>query len=144
METVYDARANREIILSAGSIGSVQILQLSGIGDPDDLAPLGIHVRVNNIHVGKNMQDHPLLPNIFTVTDRGSMDHVFRNQSAMEAAVLEWSMHRTGFISNNVVNNIGFGRLESSLLEGFDDPSAGPNVPHYEMIFAVRFSLVLN
>ncbi len=53
-----DIRARGEVILSAGAIGSPQILMLSGIGDPDDLAPHGIDVLSELKGVGKNLQDH--------------------------------------------------------------------------------------
>ena len=53
--------AQREIILAAGAYGSPQILMLSGIGRPDDLASFGIPVVVD-LPVGTHLQDHPLLP----------------------------------------------------------------------------------
>lgn len=52
------ARARREVILSAGSIGSPQILELSGIGDPAILGAHGIAVVRANAHVGDHLQDH--------------------------------------------------------------------------------------
>jgi choline dehydrogenase-like flavoprotein len=51
-------RAGREVILSCGVINSPQLLMLSGIGDPDELASHGIPVRVVARGVGKNLQDH--------------------------------------------------------------------------------------
>jgi len=51
-------RAGKEVILSAGAIGSPQILMLSGIGDPDELKPHGIKVHSALKGVGKNLQDH--------------------------------------------------------------------------------------
>lgn len=51
-------RAEREVILCGGAINSPQLLQLSGIGDGDDLAGLGIKVQANLPGVGKNLQDH--------------------------------------------------------------------------------------
>lgn len=51
-------RARREIILSAGAIGSPHILQLSGIGAPDHLRPLGIEIVHALPGVGENLQDH--------------------------------------------------------------------------------------
>ena len=55
MESVH---ARKEVILSAGAIGSPQILMLSGIGDPEELSPHGIEVRAALTGVGKNLQDH--------------------------------------------------------------------------------------
>jgi choline dehydrogenase-like flavoprotein len=51
-------RAEREIILACGAINSPQLLMLSGIGAPDDLAAHGIAVQVALPGVGKNLQDH--------------------------------------------------------------------------------------
>ncbi len=53
-----EIRARREVILSAGAIGSPQILMLSGIGDGDDLGEHGIRVINNLPGVGRNLQDH--------------------------------------------------------------------------------------
>jgi choline dehydrogenase len=54
------ARATREVILSAGAIGSPQILLLSGIGPAAELAPLGVPIVADVEGVGKNLQDHPI------------------------------------------------------------------------------------
>ena len=50
--------ATREIILSGGAIGSPHVLQLSGIGDPEHLAKIGVAVNHALPGVGKNLQDH--------------------------------------------------------------------------------------
>ncbi|UKZ49614.1 hypothetical protein TrVGV298_003861 [Trichoderma virens] len=52
------ALASREVILSAGSIKSPQILELSGIGNPEILSRAGIAVKVDSPMVGENLQDH--------------------------------------------------------------------------------------
>jgi 4-pyridoxate dehydrogenase len=52
------ARADDEVILSGGTINSPQLLMLSGIGDPAELAAHGIRVRVPLPGVGQNLQDH--------------------------------------------------------------------------------------
>ncbi|HVB17201.1 MAG TPA: GMC family oxidoreductase N-terminal domain-containing protein [Stellaceae bacterium] len=57
-EAVERADAAREVILSAGAIGSPHILQLSGVGDPDHLARIGVPVAHALPGVGRNMQDH--------------------------------------------------------------------------------------
>ncbi len=56
-ETV-EARAKGEVILCSGSIGSTQVLQRSGIGPQDWLAPLGIDTVLAREGVGRNLQDH--------------------------------------------------------------------------------------
>jgi len=56
------AHAKKEVILSAGSIGSPQILELSGIGDLKLLKKYGIEVFVENENVGENLQDHAYVP----------------------------------------------------------------------------------
>jgi choline dehydrogenase len=50
--------AGREVILSAGAIGSPHVLQLSGVGDPEHLGKIGVPVVHELLGVGKNMQDH--------------------------------------------------------------------------------------
>ncbi|WP_339724243.1 choline dehydrogenase [uncultured Paraglaciecola sp.] len=52
------AKANKEVVLSAGSIGSPHLLQLSGIGDSDTLKSAGIEVKHHLPGVGQNLQDH--------------------------------------------------------------------------------------
>lgn len=53
----FVAYARREVIVSAGAIGTPQLLQLSGIGDPSVLEPLGIKTIVNLTTVGRNLQE---------------------------------------------------------------------------------------
>jgi choline dehydrogenase-like flavoprotein len=52
------ARCRREVVLSAGSVGSPQLLELSGIGNPRILERAGIEVKVANPNVGENLQEH--------------------------------------------------------------------------------------
>jgi choline dehydrogenase len=56
--TVERAEAAREVILSAGAVGSPHILQLSGVGAPDHLTRVGIPVQHALPGVGRNLQDH--------------------------------------------------------------------------------------
>ena len=54
----HDIHARRAVILSGGVINSPQLLQLSGIGDPDHLASIGVPVRHALPGVGQNLCDH--------------------------------------------------------------------------------------
>ncbi|GGN22037.1 GMC family oxidoreductase [Halarchaeum nitratireducens] len=56
--TAHEARAEREVLLSAGAINSPQLLMLSGIGPAEHLSKHGIDVRVDLPQVGRNLQDH--------------------------------------------------------------------------------------
>jgi choline dehydrogenase len=56
--TTKTVRAGREIILCGGAINSPQLLQLSGIGNPEHLRSIDIDVHTANENVGRNLQDH--------------------------------------------------------------------------------------
>ena len=63
----YAVGARTSVILSAGSIGSVQLLECSGIGDPAVLAQAGVEPLVNLPGVGENLQDHLQIRAVFSV-----------------------------------------------------------------------------
>ncbi|WP_373504066.1 GMC family oxidoreductase [Aestuariivirga sp.] len=56
--TALKALARREVILAGGVINTPQLLMLSGIGDPAELARLGVQTVVGSPQVGLNLQDH--------------------------------------------------------------------------------------
>ena len=58
--STFTANARNEVILAAGAIGTPQLLQISGIGDPAILQPLGITPVVNLTTVGKNLQEQTM------------------------------------------------------------------------------------
>lgn len=91
-KTIY---ANNEVILSAGSISSPQILQLSGIGDAKQLEKLGIDVVHNNPAVGKNLQDHLQVRMVFKTNTRTLNDEL--NTWWKKALIgLQYFIFRTG------------------------------------------------
>jgi choline dehydrogenase-like flavoprotein len=63
------AKARHEVILSAGAINTPELLELSGIGSPAILSRFAIPVRVDNPHVGENLQDHLMAGVSFEVVD---------------------------------------------------------------------------
>lgn len=65
--------AGREVILSAGAIGTPQLLMLSGIGPADHLSGLGIDVLVDNPNVGDHLQDHPFYLINWETTAKGTL-----------------------------------------------------------------------
>ena len=63
------ARANHEVVLSGGVVGSPQLLLLSGIGPADELAALGIEPRLDLPGVGANLHDHLICPVLWETPD---------------------------------------------------------------------------
>ena len=57
-DSAREARATREVVVSAGAVNSPQLLELSGIGQADRLRGLGIEVRHALPGVGENLRDH--------------------------------------------------------------------------------------
>ncbi len=63
--TTATLHAEREVVVSAGAIGSPQLLLLSGIGPRAELAEVGVEAVVDNPHVGKHLKDHLHVPLAF-------------------------------------------------------------------------------
>lgn len=89
-------RCDGDVILSAGSLQSPQILQLSGIGQADHLRGLGIAVRHHSPEVGENLQDHYQARTIVRLKDRVSLNNQVRNPIGLARMGLLWSMGAKG------------------------------------------------
>src|SRR4051794_17962420 len=68
---VTAVRAAKEVILSAGTIGSPQLLLLSGIGPRQELEAVGVACRVDAPDVGKHLQDHAMCPLLYPAPGLG-------------------------------------------------------------------------
>ena len=78
------------MILSAGTIQSPQLLELSGVGDPDVLGPLGIETEIDLPGVGSNLQDHPAVVNVYKLkAGVQSLDHMVG--ASLAEAVAEYA-----------------------------------------------------
>ena len=74
-DEVLEVRANQEVVLSAGAIGSPQLLMLSGIGQRDEIEAFGIDVIHDLPGVGKNLQDHFMAPVAYECTQPITLAH---------------------------------------------------------------------
>ena len=83
-------RARREVIVTLGALGTPRLLIRSGIGDPGELARLGVAVQAALPGVGANLQDHPFLAGI-TFRARRRIGLVRDNGGG---AVLSWCSSR--------------------------------------------------
>src|SRR3954470_12181826 len=90
-------RAEREVLLSAGAIGSPQLLMLSGIGPADHLHEVDVAVRHDLPGVGRNLQDHPFVTVIWEVSDQQTLYGADKPKP-----MLEWVLRRTGPLTSSV------------------------------------------
>lgn len=88
--------ANQEVILSAGAIGSAQILQLSGIGNADLLKEKGITPVHNLPGVGENLQDHLQIRTIYRVSNTVTLNQRVHSLFGLAAMGLEYFFLRKG------------------------------------------------
>jgi choline dehydrogenase len=95
------ARANQEVILSAGGVQTPKLLMLSGIGRPDHLREFDIPVVVGLQGVGENFHDHALMISPFSLTDRRAPDpHLNMSETCLFANTGDWPVPdlQIGFI----------------------------------------------
>ncbi|HEV7437115.1 MAG TPA: GMC oxidoreductase, partial [Pseudorhizobium sp.] len=97
--TAKQAYASRETILCAGSIGSPQILELSGIGRGDVLRQAGIEVVKEVASVGENLQDHLQLRMVYKVTGVPTLNEKASRMIGKAAIGLEYVFRRSGPMS---------------------------------------------
>jgi choline dehydrogenase len=95
-----EARASREVIVSAGSINSPQLLELSGIGQPELLQGLGIEVRRALKGVGENLRDHYSPRMKWTVaTGRGTTYNETGRGLGMVWLALKYALTQKGLLA---------------------------------------------
>jgi choline dehydrogenase-like flavoprotein len=90
------ARCRGEIILSAGSIGSAQLLLLSGIGPAADLRGHGIAVVLDRPGVGANLQDHLQLRLIYKVDGITTLNERYHSPLGFAGMLAEYALLRRG------------------------------------------------
>jgi len=92
-------RAAREVVLSAGAIGSPQILQLSGIGPAQLLQQHGIAVQADLPGVGRNLQDHLQIRAVFKVQGVKTLNTLANSLWGKAMIGLEYALKRSGPMS---------------------------------------------
>ena len=90
------ARAEREVILSAGTLQSPQLLQLSGIGPAALLRRHGIAVAVDAPEVGRNLQDHYQARVIVKLKEKRSLNDDVRNPLRLARMGADWLLSQRG------------------------------------------------
>ncbi|MFM1886712.1 MAG: hypothetical protein RL026_1869 [Pseudomonadota bacterium] len=107
--------AAREVILSAGAYGSPQLLMLSGIGDPAQLAEHGIPLVQSSPGVGANLQDHPASSVSWRTDDTSSYGLSWSTAPRALGIGLQYLLARGGPLASNVFEANGFVRSRPGL-----------------------------
>ncbi|HEU4852189.1 MAG TPA: choline dehydrogenase [Telluria sp.] len=102
--------ARREVLLAGGAINSPQLLMLSGIGEPQQLARHGIAVRQPLAGVGRNLQDHLDVLIVHRCRLPVSLGMSMRTLPAQFRRLYDYLAHRTGALTSNSAEAGGFVR----------------------------------
>ncbi|KAL0954174.1 hypothetical protein HGRIS_005305 [Hohenbuehelia grisea] len=129
--------AKKEVILSAGSIGSPHILLHSGIGDQAALTALNIPVLKHLPSVGRNLSDHPLLNGAWLVNSTDTLEQL-RDASFTADVLAQWQATETGYLVTAPFSFFGWLRLPNgaSIFQQYGDPAPGPNTAHLELVIS--------
>ena len=103
-------RARKEVILAAGTFQSPKLLELSGIGRSDVLQTSKIPVKIQNDHVGENLQDHLLVGVSYEVVDGfPTVDGLLRQEDeALQIAMDEYTEKQAGSLSQAGLGVVSF------------------------------------
>lgn len=86
-------------------------------------------------HITLNLSAFPH-PSLHVFVERVSNTSVLANPTLLAEALEEWNSSKTGPLSNIVNHSVIWGRLPNN--SSFDDPSAGPTSPHWELLPSVN------
>ncbi len=117
-------RARREIILSAGSINSPHLLNLSGIGDATQLQSLGIAVKHHLPDVGLNLQDHYVTKTVRRIEGKRTLNEQGRGLNLLAE------------IANYVLRGKGILTYSFACATGYLKSSPGLKTPDLQISFA--------
>jgi choline dehydrogenase len=98
-DAAVQVRARREVILSAGAIGSAHLLQVSGIGPAELLRRYGVEVALDLPGVGRNLQDHLQLRPVYRVTGVKTLNTLANSLLGRLAIGLQYVLSRSGPLS---------------------------------------------
>ncbi len=123
-------KAKKEVILSAGSIGSPQLLQLSGIGPAEVLTAAGVEVKRDLPGVGENLQDHLEVYFQYQCSQPITLNSKL-NLFSKALIGAEWLLFKTGLGSSNHFESCGFIRSRAGL--------KWPNIQYHFLPAAMRY-----
>ncbi|MEJ7928214.1 GMC family oxidoreductase N-terminal domain-containing protein [Sphingobium sp. AN641] len=93
---LFEVRTKGEVILSAGAIGSAQLLQLSGVGPSEWLSECGIQTILHKAGVGRNLQDHLQQRAIYKVHGIKTLNETYHSLIGRALMGLEYAVWQRG------------------------------------------------
>jgi choline dehydrogenase len=125
-----ELRARREVILCGGAINSPQLLQLSGIGHPGLLEPLGLPVLTPLRGVGENLQDH--METYVQVRCKQPITLYSAMSPLAKLRIgIEWVLNRSGLGATNHMESGGFIRSDAGVKH--------PDLQYHFVPMAIRY-----
>jgi choline dehydrogenase-like flavoprotein len=109
------ARAEREVLVSAGAYNSPQLLMLSGIGPGEHLRSVGVESRVDSPHVGSHLADHPMTTVTYECRDAITLDDATNPRYLLEYLV--------GRGRGKLTSNVGESAVHPRVGSGLDSPN---------------------
>ncbi|ALM52554.1 GMC family oxidoreductase [Halomonas huangheensis] len=108
-------KARREVILAGGAFGSPQLLQLSGVGRPEDIQPHGIEMVHELTGVGQNLQDHFDYIQAYKTKDTNLFGFGIQGGMRLLSHIPRWSRHGNGMIASPIGEAGAFLKTDPSL-----------------------------
>lgn len=100
-------RADREVLLTAGAIGSPRLMLLSGLGPARELREIGIEVAADLPEVGRNLHDHFGIDIVYELNGPHSFDK-YAKPHWQAWAGLQYALFRSGPVASNIVEGGAF------------------------------------
>lgn len=120
-------KAEQEVVLSAGAIGTPKLLMLSGIGPADQITGQGLQVQADLPGVGQNLQDHIEISLVYQLNGPHSYDK-YKKPFWKAAAGLNYALFRGGPASSNLI--------EGGAFWWGDKAEASPDIQYFMVVGA--------
>lgn len=112
---VHQAKASKEVILCAGAFQSPQILQLSGVGRPQDITRHGIDMVHELQGVGQNLQDHIDYVLGYKTKDTDNLGIGLRATAKLISEIFKWRRHGNSMVASTITEAGSFFKTDPSL-----------------------------
>jgi len=114
-DAVHEVRATREVLLCAGALRSPQLLELSGVGDGERLAALGIPVVQHLRGVGENLQDHLMPRMTFECRPHVTVNDLLSDRWFFVKSLARYFVHRDGLFATTTLTGLSYVRTREGL-----------------------------